>query len=123
MEGDYINLGAGAEMGIYQKWVDVNGSEIYKVDKSLALPMTLTLYYKGKMIIQYKPSEKQWWITGFNPEYKDKNVDDLRAVYTIDFSSNTDMYGAFVKSKGYLENKDSWSVSEDNKYKLTFTFD
>ena len=33
-----------------------------------------------------------------------------------------DLYKCFIKSKGYLNNTDKWSISEDNKYKMIFTF-
>ena len=48
-KGDYLNLGAGAELGIYYGGKDINS--FWKVDKSLAMPMTLTLKHKTKGII------------------------------------------------------------------------
>jgi hypothetical protein len=78
--------------------------------------------YSGKDVINYNPSENQWWITGFNPEYKDIAADELTATYTVDFSSKKGMYNAFIKLDDYLRNKSKRSISEDNKYKLTFTF-
>ncbi len=97
-KGDYINLGAGAELGIYKRLEGYGVSTPqWIVDKDLALTMTLTLKYKGNIIIQYNPG-KQWWITGFNPSYKDVKTSDLTAIYTIDFSGNKDMFDAFYKS-------------------------
>ena len=61
-KGDYINLGAGAELGIYR-----GSSGIRTVDKGLAMQMGMTLHYRGRLIIDYYPEEEQWWITGFNP--------------------------------------------------------
>jgi len=121
-KGDYINLGAGAELGIYKK-LEVRGMSTpqYIVDKDLALPMTLTLQYKGNTIIEYDPG-KQWWITGFNPEYKGKKASKLTATYSIDFSGNKDMYKAFINSNDYLRNKSKWSIDENNKYLMSFTF-
>ena len=41
-KGNYINLGAGAELGIY------HGSELHwKVDKGLAMEMSMSLKYNG----------------------------------------------------------------------------
>jgi hypothetical protein len=133
-KGDYLNLGAGAEMGIYERAV-VNGNQTnhWLVNQDLAMPMTLNVDYKGKQVISYDPKRddkldkegqgiKKWWVTGFNPKYDDVNAKDLTANYTVDFSGNEGMYDSFVKSRRYLENKDKWTVSSDNKYLLTFQF-
>lgn len=88
-KGDYINLGAGAELGIYY-----GGGPHWKVDKKLAMNMTMVLNYKRKSIISY--SAKTWWITGFNPKYQNANQKDLEATYKVYFNSY-DMYSAFSK--------------------------
>lgn len=62
------------------------------VKTSLAMPMTLILKYKGKTIITYKPREKQWWVTGFNPYYQEIGQKDLSVVYTIHLSGNHGMF-------------------------------
>lgn len=93
-KGDYINLGAGAEMGIYY-----GGGEHWFVDKSLAMNMTMTLKYNGKTIISY--STKTWWITGFNPKYLNVSANNLTAIFTVTFNS-AGMFNAFrgTNSKG-----------------------
>ena len=128
-KGDYLNLGAGAEMGIYNRMVidgtpinQVNGTktEHWLVDQSLAMPMTLTLDYNGKEIISYDPkkvdpkifdplrkSTDKWWVTGFNPDYQDKEAGDLTATYTVDFSDKKDLYDDFYKKYGQGKDKDS----------------
>ncbi|BCN29442.1 hypothetical protein bsdtb5_07370 [Anaeromicropila herbilytica] len=64
------------------------------VDRSLALPMTLKLTdKKGHKIVNYKPHGKKWWITGFNPYYQ-----NVKATYTIDFSSKKALFKAFYKT-------------------------
>ena len=87
-KGNYINLGAGAELGIYY------GGPHWLVDKNLAMNMSMILRYKGKKIISY--SKKTWWLTGFNPDEKYLNVkaSDLRAEFSFKFNSNT-MYRDF----------------------------
>lgn len=91
--GDYLNLGAGAELGIYTRWdySDV----IWKVDKSLAMTMTLKLKYKNEVLFDWQPSQKQWWITGFYYEKQNVNRNDLTATYSVTFN-NTAMYNSFV---------------------------
>ena len=50
--------------------------------------------YDGANILWYAPSEKQWWITGFNPAYQNKKASQLTAVFGINFNSQS-MYDAF----------------------------
>ena len=64
-KGYYLNLGAGAELGIYTRFLN---TDHWYVDTSLVMPMSLQLTDKnGNIIVKYNPTEKQWWITGFNP--------------------------------------------------------
>ena len=81
-KGDYINLGAGADLGIYY-----GGDSHWFVDKSLAIDFGLYLYYNGKKIISYTPHKGQWWITGFNPNYQNISAESLTASFTILFPS------------------------------------
>lgn len=125
-KGDYLNLGAGAEMGIYTRMGD---TEHWLVDQSLAMPMTLNLDYNGKRIITYDPkkvdpkifdplrkSTDKWWVTGFNPDYQDKNASELTATYTVNFSGKEDLYTAFSNTwdgvYDYAGNK--WSCNDQN---------
>ena len=88
-KGDYINLGAGAELGIYY-----GGEPHWQVDKSLAMNMSLSLLYNGRLIISYTPSQKQWWITAFNPAYQYVSANNLSALFRLQFNS-TGLYWAF----------------------------
>ena len=109
-KGDYINLGAGAELGIYR------GSSGHRtVDKSLRMAMCVA--YDQSVIIDYAPSQYQWWITGFNPAYQNVNANDLTASFLIRFRSSG-MYQAF---------KDIWGVDSrwtfyDGYNTAVFTF-
>ena len=76
--GDYINLGAGAEAGIYY-----GGGPVWLVNSDIAMSMSMDLYYQGDNIISY--SAKTWWLTGFNPAYSNVSADDLSATYRIKF--------------------------------------
>ena len=88
-KGNYINLGAGAELGIYY-----GGGPHWLVDKKLAMNMSMELRYKSKRIISY--STKTWWITGFNPnpQYLNAKASDLKASFTVKFN-NIAMYNSF----------------------------
>ena len=77
-KGDYMNLGAGAELGIYSQ---LGSIEHYLAETAYAMPMKMTLTLtcnKNKIkIIDYDPKKWQtheqntdkWWVTGFNPYY------------------------------------------------------
>ncbi|EGD45647.1 hypothetical protein Cpap_0006, partial [Ruminiclostridium papyrosolvens DSM 2782] len=129
-KGDYLNLGAGAEMGIYKN-MEVNGNSTkhWLVDQSLAMPMTLTLDYNGKQIISYDPrkvdpkindplreSTDKWWVTGFNPDYQNVKASQLTATYTVDFSDKQDLYRAFYDTwNGVYDSAGSkWSFDDKN---------
>lgn len=60
-KGDYLNLGAEAELGIYTRLsVLGNQTDHWLVDISLALPMTMILSDKNvNLIASYNPSEPQ----------------------------------------------------------------
>lgn len=111
-KGDYINLGAGAEIGIYSKTsgilglVDVESpiEDHWLVDTSLSMPMTLNLVdSKDHVISDYRPTPDQWWITSFNPAYKDIDASNLTATFTMNFSADAyhkGMYEAFKEQLG-----------------------
>ena len=116
-KGDYLNLGAGAELGIYSNESGIMGmvnvtsphDKIWLIDTGLAMNMSLTLTYGGETIINYSPSEKQWWLTGFNPFYQNVNVEDLIATYKIKFD-NKEMFTAFYDEYSFSK----WVFDEDS---------
>ena len=94
-KGDYINLGAGAELGIYEQDTKIKIRK-WKVNKKLAIPMKIQLFYKNKQIISYS-SGREWWITGFNPKYLNVKSNKLKTKITLDFSKNREMFNAISK--------------------------
>lgn len=134
--GDYLNLGAGAEIGIYSRsdknHQDPNKIDHYFVDKNLAMDMDLYLYnYENSKnienIFSWQPDDPQWWITGFNPEYVG-NVDASKQIMVgkIEFSSDSEdlncqsLFDSFVKAykKGIIGDFDTWKniiYDEQNK--------
>ena len=102
-KGDYINLGAGAELGIYRGY-----SGHRTVDTSLAMWMAMVVLYKNDRIIEYYPNEYQWWITSFNPNYLNVNANDLLVFIGVGFN-DSDMYKAFKKN---YEKDARWSFND-----------
>ncbi len=127
-KGDYINLGAGAELGIYSNMSSIAGKKVtcpfasqWLVDTKLAMKMSMKLIdSEGNTIIDYSPSEKQWWITGFNSNVKNvfagsfdqDYADTLTAIYTVTFN-NEYMYQAFY---------DKFGDKDSNYYNSNWTF-
>lgn len=129
-KGNYLNLGAGAELGIYSNKSGILGeidvtspnNSHWLVDTNLAMTMKLTLNYKnGSNIISYKPSEKQWWITGFNPFKQGVRASDLTAIYTVTFNNKT-MFNDFYNKFGKGDNKDSRWTFDPKKITAMFVF-
>ena len=115
-KGDYLNLGAGAELGIYKR-ADTK-FEHWVVDRSLEMPMELSLRYYNNRLFYYNPNETQWWITGFDPMCQNVKVDHLTAIYTVDFSNQRKLYDGF---KNRSEGKNAALYFLEN-YKVRFIF-
>lgn len=106
-KGNYLNLGAGAELGIYERWE--YSDEIWKVNKNNAMKMTVKLEHKSKgTLFDWKPADKQWWITGFDPKAQDVDRDDLKATFTAEFT-DPHWYECF-KNK-WEDSRSKWDFS------------
>ncbi|QSX07311.1 DUF4474 domain-containing protein [Sedimentibacter sp. zth1] len=127
-KGDYINLGMGAELGLYSNKSVLMGiinyttpfEDDWLVDTSLALTMSMELEDKaGNPIAQYSSQEKQWWITSFNPEIKDLKASYLTATYKVSFENKTTLFNDFAKAYDGIDKR--WVFDYDNKT-ATLTF-
>ena len=125
-KGDYLNLGAGAELGIYSNQTTLFGkydvtsplNNHWLVDTSIAMTMSLRLYdSKWNQLFSYSPNEKQWWITGFDPFLQSVQASDLIAVYTVTFNDQL-MFNDFYKKYGIPSSaffNRNWIFDEDSK--------
>ena len=97
--GDYLNIGPGAEVGLYFRPYSLETSssddrlDHYFVLPEMTVPMQLYLYNyntdssKYDNIISWTPTEDQWWVTGFNPyRVGQANVKTQIMVSKIDLS-------------------------------------
>ena len=110
-KGDYLNLGAGAETGIYK-----GGEPFWDVAVDDAMPMTLTTYDKdGNTIMCYMPDDPQWWITGFDSMTQDIDPDDLTVIGSIDMSSYPKLWKAFKKSYNKKGFENVFCFDEENQ--------
>jgi len=92
--GYYLNLGAGAELGLYYA-SPIPGH--YLADTKDAMTMYMTLSYKGKKIFNYGPT-KAWWMNGFDPYYQNVRPEYLQANYRVYMAGHTDMFKALAKA-------------------------
>lgn len=137
-KGDYWELGAGGELGIYRRLGD---SEVWYIDKKLAIYMSMKVEYRKytyqnwTTIIDWNPQDyyekdssrqKQWWITGFDPEYANKGVtqNQLRATFEVKFI--TKGYSSSFDNKLRDEFKaiwvDTYGKWNYNSFNQTFTY-
>ena len=93
-KGDYYNLGAGCELGIYHKVQNKNFGLVWEVDKSASFSCNLNLKFNDKTIIDWNNSgNKHWWFTGFNSNYQFPlllDINSLKATFTVTFDSFND---------------------------------
>ncbi len=91
-KGDYINLGAGGEVGIY--YYNLFGHMLCATRN--AMKMTLNLFDKRTgPVFSWSPSSPNWWITGFNPKLQRVKALDLIMSGSIDFWYQPDLWKAF----------------------------
>ena len=97
-KGDYVNLGAGCEMGIYHECINAPNSKTlhWETATQYAMPMTISLSYtNGETIFDYSPAKDQWWINGFSPNDPNVQAADLTVTATVIFS-NTDLWLSLI---------------------------
>lgn len=130
-KGDYLNLGAGAELGLYKRmgdtdhWLADPDDPNDPYDSALVLPMTMKMTLEdGTDIGSYSPEEDQWWITTFNSNYMNIDPDEFSAEFTVDLSGDEKMREAIEravaeKAKEAEENGETsnWSMSVDENGK------
>ena len=96
------------------------------------LPMTLSLYKRDGNKIEnvfcWAPEEKQWWITGFNPDYTEPIPKDMITICSIDFTEKSVMWRSIVNDLSIYDNimfdeeyHTVWIVWDQEKNYLSFT--
>lgn len=101
-KGDYWNLQTGAEIGLY-----IYQSEIFDTPHydaiDFELPMTISLYnyYSAsniRNVFSWMPDVKQWWITGFNPDYKNPDPNIMVTIGSVNFSDHEELFEGLKQS-------------------------
>lgn len=110
-KGDYWGLQSGAEIGLYKNPIGMSGIKHYhSVDFEVHMTLALYNYHTPAQIeniFSWVPEEKQWWITGFNPNMKDANPDPMATVGMVDFSERVELFdGLKIKIENYNKSKE-----------------
>ena len=127
-KGDYVNLGTGAELGIYTKTeYNIGNRYQYMSAPQYSVPMTITIsdHTTGDCLAHWDPSmsnqasEKYlWWVTAFNPQHQNVKYNDLDVQITMDCSNNIKMFNAIKNTYDYNKNN-----GIKNQYNLYFEND
>ena len=112
-KGDYINLGAGAEIGIYKKGIGNH----YFTATGLSQKMQLSLKdtKNNNTIFDYNPTERQWWVNGFNPNHQGVQAKELESITVIQFSDSKEDQDLFKALAKTMEGKKEWNIDEEKK--------
>lgn len=129
-KGDYMNLGAGAETGIYKKYSDTH--YLTATEKSTNMELTLTNDSTKEVLFNYTPygdndlwnNGKQWWVNGFDANNQNVQASELTSTTVIDFTKMENgiaMYEAFKSAtlnSSREDRKTGWTFSDDYKATL-----
>ena len=124
-KGDYLNMGAGCELGIYRQDDGVSGMLGHFVadPDNLSMSITATLFLDGKKIGSFDPAKfgkdgKHWWPGIFNPFEQNKKASHLKAQFNVTFN-DSQMYQDFKKINSDNKKFSNWD-DENNSVTLTF---
>jgi RHS repeat-associated protein len=118
-KGDYLNLGAGAELGFYKRLVIGDyKTDHWIVDQNFKFKMSMRLKYNGKTIINYAPKKYKWWLTGFNPKYQNININKLKVKFVVHFDNHKNIFRSFYR----ICKKNSLWKFNYKKYKAVLRF-
>jgi len=105
--GTYMQLGVGAEIGVYYRDYDCGSNHYKSVPDKDRLNIKWTLYkndptYSFEEIVLERGMEPTWWLVGFRPDAGTISKDKLYLKATIEFKDN-EMATAFINGFTYGE--------------------
>jgi hypothetical protein len=123
-KGEYLNLGAGGECGIYvynsndenifEKAIQkLTGGSFVEAAVNNEIPITMTIDYGDGSQTTYDAGST-WWSTSFNPDKQFVKANDITMTYTLDFSGDTDMWQNFVNGVRKLSTDIEIELDEEN---------
>ena len=144
-KGDYLNLGAGGEIGIYKGTGDLVKTTMSD-HLGVSMSMEVLAEYKNskdwsytlnpseaktiqveKSLVNYSPKGESWWLTGWNPLEQGYKYNDLTLKGTLDFSANdetrrmyNDLKASYNEQKRSGGIKGNMSFSDNNDYIVNY---
>ena len=124
-KGDYWNLQSGAEIGLYSYNREVTEYKQYDAI-DYEIPMELSLFNydnsteKIECLFNWKPGVYQWWVTGFNPRFKEANPEKMTSIGKLKLEDNKDLYYVMKENceneRNYIDIKRKNFVFDDENY-------
>ena len=116
-KGNYLNMGVGAEIGIYYQAV---AGQYSAADKDMRY-MTFKLYQgtPANKRMLFRREGTHWWLTGFRPGIGTINSGDLSMEITINLANNS-MAKAFYN--GLIGNSGMTKLNEPAGDQVRFTW-
>lgn len=75
---------------------------------------------KIECLFNWKPGVYQWWVTGFNPEFKEANPMKMTSIGKLKLEDNKDLYYAMKENceneRNYIDIKRKNFVFDDENY-------
>ncbi len=109
-KGDYWNLGAGAEVGIYYCEALAATFGYHTDPDNLQLKVRMNVKLNDDYIT-YNFEQTNWWVTSFTPRKQSPNVDLLKVKLNVNFI-NTGKYNnllsAFCSEARYQKSQGNW---------------
>ena len=117
-KGEYMNLGAGGESGIYRG--NMMTDDICTVDPEMQIPMKMTIDYgNGTRRTWNNNGEETWWNTSFDPRQQNIKAEDMRITYELDFSDKPEAWDGVRRSA--RNKKDEGYYFDERSKKLYYT--
>jgi hypothetical protein len=96
-KGDYWMFGPGSEIGVYEYYAPIKGTNYKHYDVVEGeFPMTLHLFAgeNYRSIFSWEPTLDQWWVSGFDSAagISFTEYDKLTTIGTVDFSGRGNMF-------------------------------
>ena len=66
-------------------------------------------------IFDYNPTERQWWVNGFNPNHQGVQAKELESITVIQFSDSKEDQDLFKALAKTMEGKKEWYIDEEKK--------
>ena len=106
-KGDYLNLGAGGEIGIYNEYIKNDYGVVgTTMSEQFGIKMIMKIIDKttGNDVVN-RGKSTEWWMTGWNPYVQGLSDKNLMLTGTIDFSRNNKTKKMYNRLKETFESQ------------------